>query len=95
MLLVVRFDNEGGENVCTRNSYFTVTRPVSVSVEGLFDIVGKALQSLWVSAISKEDCSRLVGLCNIAHSGLRVLWRTNLLGYFGCGVFAHRLSKMP
>ena len=63
LLLVVWFDREGeGEKVSTRISYFTVTRPVSVSTEGLLDVLGGALRSLGINAITQEDCSRLVGL---------------------------------
>ena len=84
--------------MCTRIGYFTVTRPVSVSAEGLFDILGKALQSLGVSAISQEDCSRLVGLgtdgaaANIARSGLNGLVEETLPWIFWMWCLAHRLE---
>ena len=80
LLLVVWCDREGeGECVRTRISYFTVTRPASVSAEGLFDVLGGALQSLGISSITREECSKLVGLgtdgasANIARAGLKRL----------------------
>ena len=100
LLLVVWCDQEGeGECVRTRISYFTVTRPASVSAEGLFDVLGGALQSLSISSITREECSKLVGLgtdggasANIARAGLKGLVEQKLPWVFWMWCLAHRLE---
>ena len=82
----------------TRISYFTVTRPASVSAEGLFDVLGGALQSLSISSITREECSKLVGLgtdgasANIARAGLKGLVEQKLPWVFWMWCLAHRLE---
>ena len=99
LLLVMWFDKEGkGEKVCTRISYFTVTRPASVSAQGLFDTLGGAMKSLGISAITQEACSKLVGVgtdgasANIARRGLKGLVAEKLPWVFWMWCLAHRLE---
>ena len=96
LLLVVWFDPNGeGEKVRTWISYFTVTRPASVSAEGLLDVLAGALQSLGVFAVTQEECTKLVGVgtdgaaSNIARAGFveeRLPW------VFWMWCIAHRLE---
>ena len=63
LLLVVWFDKEGvGEKVCTRASYFTVSRPSSVCAAGLFEVLTDTLRDLGIAAVSSEECTKLVGI---------------------------------
>ena len=91
LLLVVWFDRKGeGEKVCTRISYFTVTRPVSVSAEGLLYVLGGALQSLGIATITQEECSKLVGTdgasATVARASLMGLVEEKLPWVLGCAV---------
>ena len=63
-MMVVWFDREGAdEKVCTRISYFRISRPLSSSAQGLFDLLqGVLWQILGITAISTEECSALVGV---------------------------------
>ena len=80
LLLIVWCDADGtDEKIHTKRSYFSVYRPESVSAEGLFAVVGRALQNIGIRAITTGDCKRLVGFgtdgasANIAAKGLKGL----------------------
>ena len=99
LLLVVWFDKEGvGEKVCTHASYFKVNRPSSVSAEGLFQVLVDTLQSLGITAVSQEECAKLVGIgtdgaaANVASAGLKGLVEDKLPWVFWMWCLAHRLE---
>ena len=89
LLLVVWLDKDGqtnGERVITRTSYLKVTRPLTATTKGIFDVLQTALQGLGISAISREGCAKIVGIgidgasANIAGAGLKGLVEKNPLG---------------
>ena len=86
LLLVVWFDKEGvDEKVFTHISHLKVTKPSSVSAQGLFQVTD-ALQSvgLGITEVSPEECAKLVGVgtdeaaSNVANAGLKGLMEDKL-----------------
>ena len=50
------FDKEEvGEKVCTHASYFRVSRPSSVSAEGVFEVLETTVQSMGIIAVGQEE----------------------------------------
>ena len=55
LFLAMWFDKEGvGEKVCTHASYFRVSRPSLVSVEGLFEVLETTVQSMGITAVGRN-----------------------------------------
>ena len=54
--------NGTDERIHTKMSFFKVCRPQSVFAEGLFTLVGHALQLLGIQAISESECISWLGL---------------------------------
>ena len=99
LLLIVWCDADGtDEKIHTKMCYFSVCRPESVSAEGLFAVVGRALQNIGIRAITTGDCKRLVGFgtdgasANIAAKGLKGLVEKELPWVFWMWCLAHRLE---
>ena len=99
LLLVVWFDKDGvGEKVYTRTSYSCISRPVTATALGIFDVVQAAVQKLGFPAISGEQCTKLVGIgtdgaaANIAGAGLKGLVEKKLPWIFWMWCMAHRLE---
>ena len=101
LFLVVWFDKEGvGEKVCTHASYFRVSRPSSVSAEGLFEVLTTTytVQSMGITAVGREECAKLVGIgtdgaaANIASAGPKGLVEDKLPWVFWMWCLAHRLE---
>jgi len=99
LFLAVWFDKEGvGEKVCTHASYFRVSRPSSVSAEGLFEVLATTVQSMGITAVGREECAKLVGIgtdgaaANIASAGLKGLAEDKLPWVFWMWCLAHRLE---
>ena len=97
LMMVVWFDQEGAdEKVCTTISYFKISRPLSISAQGLFDLLQGAL--LGITATSTEECSALVGVgtdgaaVNIAGAGLKGLVEKELPWVLWSWCMAHRLE---
>ena len=89
VLMVVWFDPDGSdEKIHTRVDYLTVSRPRSVTAEGLFHVLEGGLQSLGIQEISAEECKKLVGVgtdgasSNIAAHGLKGLVEGRLDCFF-------------
>ena len=60
LLLVVWFDkDEFGEKVYTRSSYLCISRPLTATALGIYDVVQAAVQMLGIPAISEEQCTKL------------------------------------
>ena len=61
ILLVVWCDSDGtDEKVHTRMDYFSVSRPQSVTADGLFQVLEEGLQSLGIKEVSADECKKLV-----------------------------------
>ena len=79
-------------------SFFRVSRPQSVSADGLFALIGQALQALGIQAINTSECTKLVGVgtdgasANIAGMGLKGLIKKELPWIFWMWCLAHRLE---
>lgn len=101
ILVVWRDVNGTDERVHTKMSYFRVSRPQSVSAEGLFTLIGHTLQLLGVEAINDSECKKLVGVgtdgatANIAGMGLKGLMEKELPWLFWMWCLAHRDSGSP
>ena len=76
------FDKDGkanGERVATRTRYLKITSPSSATAKGLFDALQTTLQGLGISAFSREEVVKIVGIgtdatsANIAGAGLKGL----------------------
>ena len=98
LILVVWCDVNGTDKrVHTRMSFFRVSRPQSVSADGLFALIGQALQALGIQAINTSECTKLVGVgtdgasANIAGMGLKGLTEKELPWIFWMWCLAHRL----
>ena len=92
LLMVVWCDTSSkDEKVHARISFLSVSRPESVTADGLFQTLEKALQCIGIHALNKDTCKKLVEIgtdgatANIAAAGLRDWWRRSWSGYFGCG----------
>ncbi len=99
LLLVVWFDRDGvDQKVYTRTSYFKMSRPSTVTAEGLFEVLQGAVQSLGIQAIKAEECAKLVGIgtdgasANVAGRGLKGLVERELSWIFWMWCLAHRLE---
>ncbi len=99
LLLVVWFDREVvDENVCTKTSYFKMSRPSTVTAEGLFEVLESALQTLGIPAITGESCAKLVGIgtdgasTNMAARGLKGLVEDKVSWVFWMWCLAHRVE---
>ena len=99
LLLVVWFDKEGvREQVCTHSSYLSIKRPSSVSAQGLFQVLADVLQSLGITAVSRSEATKLVGIGTdgaaaiIAGAGLKGLVEDELPWIFWMWCLAHRLE---
>ena len=99
VLLVVWFDPDGlDEKVHTRMDYFMVSRPQSVTAEGLFEVLKGGLRRLGIPAVSADECKKLVGVgtdgasSNIAAHGLKGLVEEHLDWIFWMWCMAHRLE---
>ena len=100
-MVVVWFDkNSQGndERVITRTRYLRISRPSTANAKGIFDVLEAALQGLGISTVSREDCSKLVGICtdgasaNIANAGLKGLVEKELPWLVWMWCMAHRLE---
>lgn len=101
LLLVVWCDINGtDERVHTRMDYLTIVRPESVSGEGLFNVLKRALNFLDVGIedINPDDCKKLVGIgtdgasANIAAAGLKGRVENKLPWIYWMWCMAHRLE---
>ena len=99
MLLVIWCDPDGkDEKVHAQIRYYKVSRPHSVSVEGLFQLDKEGLQSLGIESIDPHNCSKLVGMgtdgaaANVAAAGLMELFEKELNWMFWMRCLAHRLE---
>ena len=101
LLLVVWFDKDGqanGERVVTRTSYLKIARPSTGTAKGIFDVLQTALQGLGISAISREECGKIVGIgtdgasANIAGAGLKGLVEKEIPWVVWMWCMAHRLE---
>lgn len=99
LLLVVWCDPDGtDEKVHTRMDYLKVSRPQSVTANGLFQVLKEGLQSLGIEEMSAGECKKLVGVgtdgaaSNIAASGLKGLVEGHLGYVFWMWCLAHRLE---
>ena len=97
MILAVWCDINGeDEKVHTRMD--TIVQPQFCTAEGLFKVLESALQRLDIDAITKEKCSKLIGLgtdgasANVAASGLKGLVEGRLSWVFWMWCMAHRLE---
>ena len=63
LFLVVWFDKEGmGEQVFTHSSYLSIKKTSSLSAQGLFQVLADVLQSLGITAVSRSESTKLVGI---------------------------------
>ena len=92
-------DTDGSdEKVHTRIDYLMVSRPHSVTADGLFRVLEGALDTLGIKELSEEACKKLVGVgtdgaaSNIAASGLKGLVDGHLSWLFWMWYLAHRLE---
>lgn len=100
MFLIAWFDRCGeSEMVCTRTSFLTVVRPLTVTANGLMEVFKHALNCLDINSVSKEECAKLVGVgtdgasANIAASGgLKGLVEKELPWIFWMWCLGHRLE---
>ena len=78
-----------------------MSRPESVTADGLFRTLEKALQCLGIHALNKDTCRKLVGIgtetlsgatANIAAAGLKGLVEEELEWIFWMWCLAHRLE---
>ena len=93
------FDKDGvGEKVYTRTSYLCISRPVTATALGIFNVVQAAVQKLGFPEISGEQCTKLVGIgtdgaaANVAGAGLKGLVEKELPWIFWMWCMAHRLE---
>ena len=79
---MVWFDKDGqanGERLVTKTSYLKIATPSTGNAKGIFDALQTALQRLGISAISREEYGKIVGIgtdgaaANIADAGLKGL----------------------
>ena len=65
--------------MATRTSYLSIIRPSTATAKGIFDALETALQGLGIAAISREECTKILGIgtdgasANIAGAGLKWL----------------------
>ena len=73
----------------TRIRFFSVTRPHTVTVQGLFEVLQAALQNMGMQSVDANYCHRLVGIAtdgasaNVAGGGLKESLSRNFPEYFG------------
>ena len=96
LLLVVWFNKDGfGAKVYTRSSYLCISRPLTATALGVYDVVQAAVQMLGIPAISEEQCTKLVGIgtdgaaANIAGAGWKGLVEKKLPCIFWMWCMAH------
>ena len=76
--------------------YFTVARPESSNVKGLFQCLQSTLQTIGINALNVENCKMLVGIgtdgasVNIAAAGLKGMVEEKLQWIFWMWCLAHR-----
>ena len=76
------------EKIRTKIGYLAVDRPRTTNAEGLFKSLSHGLQQLGISDISKEACSRLIGIAtdgafaNIVARGLKGLVEKQVPGVY-------------
>ena len=99
LLLVLWCDiDDEDERIHTRISYLSVHKPPHTTAAGLFQSLEYGLQCLGIQSVSKEECSKLVGLAtdgasaNIAANGLKGLVEKELDWIFWMWCLAHRLE---
>ena len=101
LLLVVWFDKDiqaNGERVVTKTSYLKITRPSTGNAKGIFDVLQTALKRLGISAISGEECGKMVGIgtdgaaANITGAGLKGLVEKEIPWVIWMWCMAHRLE---
>ena len=80
VVMVVWCDCNGkDEKIHTRILFFNVTRPHTVTGQGLFEVLQAALQNMRMQSVDANYCHRLVGIgtdeasANIAGRGLKGL----------------------
>ena len=72
----------------TRIRFFSVTRPHTLAVQGLFEVLQAALQNMGMQSVDANICHRLVGIAtdgasaNIVGGGLKESLSRNFPGYF-------------
>ena len=64
VFLLAWFGKNGvDERVYTKSSYFKVSKPQTVSAQGLYDVLQEALLSLGIQTINADECTKfLVGI---------------------------------
>ena len=84
LLLVLWCDQNGDdEKIHTRMSLLCMHKPQDVTAEGMFRSFQYRLQCLSILSVTKETCSKLVGIAtdgaaaNVAGGGLKGLWKGN------------------
>ena len=101
LLLVVWFDKDGQvnrERVVTKTSYLKIARPSTDNAKSIFDVLQTALQRLGISAISREECGKIVGIgtdgaaANITGAGLKGLVEKEIPWVIWMWCMAHRLE---
>ena len=99
LLLVLWCDTDGvNEKIHTRMSYLAIHKPQHVTAKGLFQSLQYGLQCLGIQSVTKEACSRLLGIAtdgaaaNVAGNGLKGLVEKELEWIFWMWCLAHRLE---
>ena len=99
LLLVLWCDPDSkDEKIHTRISYLSIHKPHHVTAEGLFQSLEYGLKCLGIQSVTKEACSKLVGIAtdgaaaNVAGNGLKGLVEKELEWIFWMWCLAHRLE---
>ena len=98
VVMVVWCDCNGKEEkIHTRIRFFNVTRPHTVTGQGLFEVLQAALQNMGMQSVDANYCHRLVGIAtdgasaNIAGRGLKGLVEQKLPWIFWMWCLAHQM----
>ena len=84
--------------VVTKTSYLKIARPSTGTAKGIFDVLQTALQGLGISAISREECGKIVGIgtdgasVNITGAGLKGLVEKEIPWVIWMWCMAHLLE---
>ncbi len=99
LLLVLWCDPNGAdEKIHTRMSVLSVHKPQHVTAQGLLQSLQYGLQCLGIQSVTKDACSKLVGIAtdgapvNVASNGLKGLVERELDWIFWMWCLAHRLE---
>ena len=99
LLLVLWCDPDSAdEKIHTTIRYLSIHKPLHVTAAGLFESLQHGLQCIGIQSMTKEACSKLVGIAtdgaaaNVAGNGLKGLVERELEWIFWMWCLAHRLE---